>query len=76
MLFSLLMLASTPTYAPIYIGKFDPAEFPNAQKVERRMPHADLNNRVEKIPDTITVLGRDLVDRIESELIELEHTAA
>src|SRR5690606_18292566 len=43
------MLAATPTYAPIFVGKFDPAEFPNAQKIERRMPHADLNYRVEKI---------------------------
>ena len=49
MLFSLLMLASTPTYAPIFVGRFDPADFPNAEKVERRMPHADLNNRVEGI---------------------------
>lgn len=48
MLASILMLAST-TYAPIFVGKFDPAEFPNAHKVERRMPHADLNNRIERI---------------------------
>ena len=44
-----LMLASTPTYAPLYVGRFDPADFPNAQKVERRMPYADLNDRIEKI---------------------------
>ena len=49
MLIYLLMLASTPTYAPIFVGEFDPAQFPDAQKVERRMPHADLNHRVEKI---------------------------
>jgi hypothetical protein len=48
MLSFILMLAST-THAPIFVGKFDPAEFPNAQKVERRMPHADLNNRIERI---------------------------
>jgi hypothetical protein len=44
-----LMLASTTTYAPLFVGRFDPADFPNAQKIERRMPHADLNNRVEGI---------------------------
>ncbi len=50
MMFALLMLAATPTtYAPLFVGRFDPADFPNAQKVERRMPQADLNNRIEKI---------------------------
>ena len=50
MIASLLLLAATPTtYAPLFVGRFDPADFPNAQKIERRMPHADLNNRVEKI---------------------------
>jgi len=44
----LLLLAST-SYVPIEVGRFDPSAFPNAQKVERRMPHADLNNRVERI---------------------------
>ena len=46
---ALFLLASTPAYAPMYVGRFDPADFPNAQKVERRMPHADLNHRVEKV---------------------------
>lgn len=46
---AMLMLAATPTYAPLFVGRFDPADFPNAQKVERRMPHADLNHRIEKI---------------------------
>jgi hypothetical protein len=50
MITALLLLAATPTtYAPLFVGRFDPADFPNAQKIERRMPHADLNNRVEKI---------------------------
>ena len=44
-----LLLLAAPTYAPLFVGRFDPADFPNAQKIERRMPHADLNNRVEKI---------------------------
>jgi len=48
MLTFILMLAST-IHAPIFVGTFDPTEFPNAQKVERRMPHADLNNRIERI---------------------------
>ena len=46
---ALLLLASTPTYAPLFVGKFDPADYPNAEMVERRMPHADLNHRVETI---------------------------
>ena len=49
MLFSLLALAATPVYAPIFVGKFDPSEFPNAEKVARRMPNADLNHRIEEI---------------------------
>ncbi len=49
MLSALLLILASPTYAPIYVGKFDPADFPDAQKIERRMPHADLNNRIEKI---------------------------
>lgn len=49
MISALLFLASTPTYAPLFVGRFDPADFPNAQKVERRMPHADLNHRVEQV---------------------------
>ena len=49
MLSALLLLAAPTTYAPLFVGRFDPADFPNAQKIERRMPHADLNNRVEKI---------------------------
>lgn len=49
MLLPLLMLTSVPTYAPIFVGRFDPADFPNAQKVERQMPNAELDHRVEKI---------------------------
>jgi hypothetical protein len=49
MLTALLLLAAPTTYAPLFVGRFDPADFPNAQKIERRMPHADLNSRVEKI---------------------------
>lgn len=48
MLAFVMALAST-TYAPIHVGRFDPADYPNAHKVERRMPHADLNNRIERI---------------------------
>jgi hypothetical protein len=49
MLAALLLVAAPTTYAPMFVGKFDPADFPNAKKVERRMPYADLNNRVEKM---------------------------
>ena len=35
-----------------------------------------LDDRVEQIADAIAVLGRNLVHRIEPELIELEHTGA
>ncbi len=50
MILALALLAATPTtYAPLFVGRFDPADFPDAQKIERRMPHADLNNRIEKI---------------------------
>jgi hypothetical protein len=49
MIAALLMLAATPTYAPLFVGKFDPAQFPNAERIERRMPHADLNHRIEEI---------------------------
>lgn len=49
MLASLLLLATSPTYAPIFVGRFDPADFPNAHRVERRLPHAEMNHRVEKM---------------------------
>ena len=49
MLASLFLLATSPVYAPIFVGRFDTADFPNAARVERRMPQAELNNRVEKI---------------------------
>jgi hypothetical protein len=49
MIAALLLLAAPTTYAPLFVGRFDPTDFPNAQKIERRMPHADLNNRVERI---------------------------
>lgn len=44
---SILLLASTSV--PIEVGRFNPSEFPEALKVERRMPQADLTNRVEQI---------------------------
>lgn len=49
MIAALLLLAAPTTYAPLFVGRFDPADFPDAQKVDRRMPHADLNHRIEKI---------------------------
>jgi hypothetical protein len=49
MLSALLLLFAATDYAPIFVGRFDPAEFPDAQVIPRRLPHSDLNNRVEKI---------------------------
>jgi hypothetical protein len=48
MVASLLLLASAAS-VPIDVGRFDPADFPNAQKVERRMPHSYMNERIEKV---------------------------
>lgn len=48
MITSLLFLASAASI-PIDVGRFDPAEFPNATKIERRMPHAYMNERIEKV---------------------------
>jgi hypothetical protein len=48
MLTALLLSASVAT-VPIHVGRFNPADFPNAEKVERRMPQAELNRRVENI---------------------------
>lgn len=51
MIASLLLLASTASApaVPIHVGRFDPADFPDARKVERRMPHAYMNERIEKV---------------------------
>jgi hypothetical protein len=48
MLTALLLSASAAT-VPIHVGQFDPSAFPNAEKVDRRMPQAELNRRVENI---------------------------
>ncbi|MFL6732003.1 MAG: hypothetical protein ACJ8EH_13420 [Sphingomicrobium sp.] len=48
MLVTLLSLAAT-TAVPVEVGRFDPARFPNAKKVERRIPHAELVRRVDHI---------------------------
>lgn len=47
MLTGLLLLAATSI--PIEVGQFDPTKFPDAKKVERRMPQADLVRRVDTI---------------------------
>ena len=49
MIAALLLMASTPTYAPLFVGNFNPADYPNAEKIERRMPHSEMNHRVEEI---------------------------
>lgn len=45
----LLFAAATPV--TIEVGRFNPSDFPEALKFERRMPQADLTNRVERILD-------------------------
>lgn len=47
MIAALLLLAQAPI--PIEVGRFDPASFPRAKMVERRMPEADLMRRVDTI---------------------------
>jgi hypothetical protein len=47
MLSALLLLAASSI--PIEVGKFDATKFPDAKKVERRMPQADLVRRVDTI---------------------------
>jgi hypothetical protein len=34
---------------PVDVGRFERSEFPNAVKLERQLPHAEMTNRVEKI---------------------------
>lgn len=49
MLSAILFASALSAPVPIEVGRFDEAEFPNAQRVERRMPHAELTHRVDKI---------------------------
>jgi len=46
MLLTALLLAST---IPVEVGRFDPAKFPHAKMIDRRMPEADLVRRVDVI---------------------------
>lgn len=48
MIASLLLLTSTAS-VPVDVGRFDPADFPNARKIERRMPHSYMNERIERV---------------------------
>lgn len=43
---SLLLTASS---VPVEVGKFDPKQFPNLVKLDRRMPHGEMTRRVEQI---------------------------
>jgi hypothetical protein len=43
----LLFMASASV--PVDVGRFDPADFPDLIKVERRLPHGDMTERVRKI---------------------------
>jgi hypothetical protein len=44
-----LLLAAAASQVPVYVGRFNPSNFPHAVKVERRMPQGELNRRVESI---------------------------
>lgn len=48
MITSLLLMAAASS-VPIEAGRFDPSEFPNAKRIERRMPHAAMTKRVEQM---------------------------
>ena len=48
MLLSLLALSAAAS-VPVEVGRFDQTQFPNAKKVERRIPQAELVRRVDKI---------------------------
>lgn len=48
MLISLLAM-SAATAVPVEVGRFDESQFPNAKKVERRMPQAEMVRRVDRI---------------------------
>jgi hypothetical protein len=51
MIAALLLLAAQASQAsiPVEVGRFDPANFPRAKMVDRRMPEADLVRRVDAI---------------------------
>jgi hypothetical protein len=44
-----LLVAAALSGIPVHVGRFDESEFPNATRVERRMPHAELTHRVDRI---------------------------
>lgn len=45
MLMGLLLMSAVP----VEVGRFDESQFPNAKKVDRRMPQAELVRRVDRI---------------------------
>ena len=44
-----LMMLTTAASVPVEVGRFDQTQFPNAKKIERRIPQAELVRRVDKI---------------------------
>ena len=44
-----LILLAAQAPVPVEVGRFDPAGFPHAKMVERRMPEAELVRRVDTI---------------------------
>lgn len=45
------LLMFTASSVPVEVGKFDPSEYPNLIKLERRLPHGEMVKRVEMIMD-------------------------
>lgn len=45
----LLLLFSASSTFPVDVGRFEPSRFPNLIQMERRLPHAEMTSRVEKI---------------------------
>ena len=45
----IMLLLAAANSAPIEVGKFDPAAFPSAIKVDRRIPQAELIERADRI---------------------------
>jgi hypothetical protein len=79
MLTALLLSASAATI-PIHVGRFNPADFPNAEMVARQMPHGALNIRAENIlrsrQCSINGQNKDQYDIVVPYAVQLQPTGA
>lgn len=75
-----LLLGATVASVPIHVGRFDPADFPGAAKVARRMPQAELNRRIEKILASgqcrISGQNKERFDIVVPYAVQMEPTGA